>query len=112
MIKLHPDVPADCQVFGFIYWHEIPRARGEDMVDVQLPNGLLVSCGWYPEGDANGSYRITASEGFHDLRRIETKSVYEAVFLVGNLARLFNGSFVAVSETDSPAVNGPLAPCA
>lgn len=102
MIRLHPTVPNDCQVFGFLYWHQNPRARGEDMVDVQLPNGLLISCGWYPEGDANGCYRITVSEGFQEIQRRETDSVHMAKYLVESLALQFGSYFkygIFVSDT-------------
>lgn len=37
----------------------------EDMVDVELPNGILISTGWYPEGDINGSYKISVTKGFN-----------------------------------------------
>lgn len=101
MIRVFPNLPDGCDVSGHIYWDDNPRVMGEDMLDVLLPNGILISCGWYPEGNPAGSYRITASEGFDERRRVETKSVTEARMIVEQLCRLFSSSAFFLSESAS-----------
>ena len=50
MIKLNPSVPTNHKVSGNLYSDADHSILGEDMVDVLIPNGVLISCGWYPEG--------------------------------------------------------------
>jgi hypothetical protein len=99
MIRLIPSVPHDCNVVGTIYWDDAPAVLSEDMLEVTLPNGVLVSCGWYPEGNPAGSYRITASEGFDELRRIETANIAEACSIVEELCRMLRGPAIFLSAS-------------
>lgn len=91
MIRLTPSVPEGCEVTGRIYWDRNAAMLGEDMLDVLLPNGVLVSCGWYPESSPSGSFRITASEGFDERRRVETRDPHAALDAVETLVRAFYG---------------------
>ena len=92
MIRLVPSAPPGCDVHGRIYWDANPAVLGEDMLDVMLPSGVLISCGWYPEGDSTGAFRITVSEGFEELRRVETRKVSDAFSIVQSLIREFYGN--------------------
>lgn len=60
-------MPTDlgCQVHGSLIASNDPRDLGEDMVDVLLPNGLLISAGWFPESDPKGGYRLTVANGLN-----------------------------------------------
>jgi hypothetical protein len=56
-----------CQVRGFLYESDDPAEMGPDMIEVELANGILIDCGWYPDGDPNGAYEITMTKGMRDL---------------------------------------------
>lgn len=101
MRNLIPNVPPGCQVIGHIYWDSDHRVLGEDMLDLQLANGILISCGWYPEGSPNGSYRITVGEGFHEIRRTSRKNDFEACAVVERFALDFSGPVSFTSESAS-----------
>jgi hypothetical protein len=102
MKKYYPNVPDGSKVVGFIYWDADLTILGEDMVDVMLPSGVLISCGWYPEGDASGTYRLTASEGFEELHRIETDDPQVASALVQIMCVAFSGRAFFVSSSGAP----------
>lgn len=53
-----------CEVAGFLYSADSAEALGEDMLDVSLPGGVLVTAGWYLEGAASGQYRVSVYD--HD----------------------------------------------
>ena len=113
MINIVPNVPSSCRVFGQLYWDDDRTLLGEDMVDVLLPNGILVSCGWYAEGDANGRYVVAVTDRFHCLRRVETKSVSDARKHVERLAVAFSSPVVLVSDSASAErTNVPVEICA
>jgi hypothetical protein len=99
MIRVNPTIPPDCAAVGSIYWDDNPAILGEDMLEVTLPYGRLVSCGWYPEGDPAGCFRITVSEGFEELRRVETKSIFDARSKVEQLCREFSAPVLRLSDT-------------
>lgn len=63
MRSITPKFPKDFEVIGFIYSDSEPRNLGEDMLEVVLPNGILVDVGWYPEGDPQGRYRVSVTYG-------------------------------------------------
>jgi len=86
MIKLTPNAPG-CKIVGYLYHSDDLSLLGEDMAEVALPNGVLVSAGWYPEGDPQGAYRILATSGLQCLRDAETKNVHEALARVEAFAR-------------------------
>lgn len=69
MTVIYPKIPQElgCQVFGYLYDSDDASELGQDMVEVTTPNGVMVSCGWYPEGDQHGSYRVTMNQGFNQL---------------------------------------------
>jgi len=54
------DLPPDhcCEVVGFLYEADLPEELGQDMIEVQLSNGMTIDAGWYPEGDPTGSYVV------------------------------------------------------
>ena len=65
--QIYPNVPPECQVSGFIYEASDVQRLGEDMVDVVLPNGILVTAGWFPDGCAAGKYRVSVYRGYDQL---------------------------------------------
>jgi hypothetical protein len=74
----------------------------EDMVEIDLPNGVLVYAGWYERGTDSGKYRIYVD---YDLGRlipyIETDDPYEAANEVATLAAQFARRSCQVSDAES-----------
>jgi hypothetical protein len=60
-------LPAGCQIAGDLYDAPEPAGRGEDMIEITLPNGVIIDAGWYPEGDPKGRYRVAAHYGTEKL---------------------------------------------
>jgi len=50
-------LPEGCEVVGALYDAEDPRDLGEDMLDITLPNGRLISAGLVPQTGPTG-YRL------------------------------------------------------
>lgn len=67
MTEIHTPIPEGCHAVGCIYADADRSILGEDMLDVTLPNGVLVSVGWYPECDPKGQYRIIVSRGLESI---------------------------------------------
>lgn len=66
MTMIHPSVPDNlrCEVVGYLYDSDDPADLGQTMVEVTTPDGTLINCGWIPEGDPKGKYRVTVTRGF------------------------------------------------
>jgi hypothetical protein len=47
----------------------------EDMVEIDLPNGVCLWAGWYPENTPSGTYVIGAFQGEETIGRFEVKSI-------------------------------------
>lgn len=63
LFGVKPEFPG-CTTVGQLYWNENPEAMTEDMLEVQLPDGKLVSVGWfedryYVDVTFNGEYVIS-----------------------------------------------------
>lgn len=78
------------QVVGCIVASPDVRELYQDMLEVQLPSGVLIDVGWVPEYSPDGSYLITASEGLNDLTPpVRTKSAVVAARHVEGLVKSF-----------------------
>ena len=55
----------NCQVTGELVESADPRDLSEDMIEIELPNGVLIDAGWYPESSPQGRYRVVASLGLN-----------------------------------------------
>ncbi|HWB12047.1 MAG TPA: hypothetical protein VG826_22670 [Pirellulales bacterium] len=78
---LYPQIPSDfgCEVVGYLYDSDDPADLGQTMMEIVTPKGVCVNCGWLPEGDPNGAYRIVVTQGFRRVMRdYETRSIEEA----------------------------------
>ena len=61
---------------------------GEDMLEVQMGNGCLVTAGWYPEAGPTGCYWIQATIGLKPVGKImRTTEPSRAVEFVGKFAQ-------------------------
>jgi hypothetical protein len=105
MIRLTPTVPEDCDVIGQLYWDEDRTVLGEDMIDIVLPNGKLISCGWYPDSDPNGAYKISVSDGFEELESIEISDVHVARSILEDLVVDFGHKVRFTSASSSEFKN-------
>ena len=61
IISYQPQVP--CSLHGYLYTSDDVAELGQDMMVIDLPTGVSVEVGWYPEGAANGSYRVCVRAG-------------------------------------------------
>jgi hypothetical protein len=80
-----PNVSSKCEVHGRLAGGDA-RLLSEDMVDIVLPNGLLISAGWYPEGDPNGGYLIAVTSGFDVISEANTANPHSAIEIIEELA--------------------------
>jgi hypothetical protein len=89
-------------VTGEIASDDNPLILSEDMVEVALPNGVLVYAGWYEGDNDPGKYRIYVD---YELNRlipyIETDDPYEAAYDVATLAAEYHRYPLQVSDSES-----------
>lgn len=101
--EIHPSFPTTCKVSGFLYESDSTYEQGEDMLDVVLPNGILVSGGWYPDGDPSGKYAIMVYRGYERLIPIiKTNNVDSAAQEMQQCVETFMArNLQTVSDSDS-----------
>ena len=99
--KIQTALPANCQAHGFIYEADNAVDLSEDMLDVVLPNGILITAGWFTdEHGKNGAYRVEVYRGYHELLRpLRSKTGSEASQDVTTLAQRFMGRNLSVSDS-------------
>ena len=74
-----------------------PGLLTQDLLLVELPGKTYVDVSWFPEHDPAGAYTVTVFRGHNQIHDVETKSAYEAVSLVENLAYAFSTAVGNVS---------------
>jgi hypothetical protein len=91
MYECKPYVPeCGAEVVGHLYEDEDRSVQSEDMIDVLLPNGILISGGWYPEASIQGHYRVAVTEGLTDVvPPKECESIDEACCYIQEVAFRF-----------------------
>jgi hypothetical protein len=94
---------SDCEITGFLYEADCPQCLGEDMMDVVLPNGILITAGWYPEGSPRGTYRICVYRGHDELiPPIASRDIDQIACDLEMLASTYRDrDFRAVSDAES-----------
>lgn len=77
MSKIELKLPGDVKVTGALYSRSNIRDLTEDMLQLELPGGLVIDVGWYPELDRTGSYAIVVFEDSvdHALEKIRTRDI-------------------------------------
>lgn len=103
-ISIAPDL--GCLVRGCIVASNNPADLSEDMLEIAMPNGLLVCAGWEPESDPNGQYIVTLSGGMRLLNEpYETSDALDAVQKVQEIVNQYwwrSGLNVSQSEDITP----------
>ena len=78
------------QVTGELYDAYAPEDLDQDLLQVALPNGLVIDVGWYPGGDSSGAFKVVV---YRDYWRnqiappVITTNPHEAADAVVRLAR-------------------------
>lgn len=64
-----PEIPIEwgCMVTGFLAYSADPQNLGEDMLEIQLPNGIDIYAGWSRETAPEGCYEIQVVRGMEPL---------------------------------------------
>lgn len=97
-----PFVPSNlnCDVLGYLYTSGDVDDLGQTMIEVSTPNGILINCGWTPEGDPRGNYQITVTQGFRTLMSpISTRDIDQASIEIERLVRLFCSGETMIRST-------------
>ena len=98
----------DVIVKGNLYPTKDPVYLREDLLEIDLPSGVTIDVGWYPEGDPEGAYRIVVFKGYWVRQIIEpitTPETDRAVQVIRSLCSMFAAprlSFVDMSYTVRP----------
>jgi hypothetical protein len=88
-------LPEGATIKGCLFASHNPELLAEDLVEVDLPSGLTIDLGWYPEGEPSGSFQIVLySEywGNQIIPPIQKRTIPEVVQTVEELARLYSQS--------------------
>lgn len=89
-IDLHLD--DDVIVKGCLYPTKDPVYLREDLLEIDLPSGLTIDVGWYPEGDPEGKYRIVLFRGYWEnqlLEPITTPDTDKATKIIETLSAMY-----------------------
>lgn len=88
----------DCEIYGQVYWTDDHDGMSEDMVDVRLPNGILVSAGW---SSVDNKYVITVClQGRLIIPPWYTESAIEAQESIVERIKGYRGRNFSVSNSD------------
>jgi len=91
MTAVHLSLPEEAIVRGALYAENDPAYLVQDLLEVELPRGIFIDVGWYPDHDPNGHYRIVVFERSWDnqLADYVTTDVTDVKFQVESLAERF-----------------------
>lgn len=64
-------LPLHTQVRGALYHRRDPGWLTQDVMEVELSNGVVIDVGWYPEHDLSGTFVIRAFDGDWDKQLID-----------------------------------------
>lgn len=66
-MKIVPDLPSPWRISGYLYTSDDAVDLGEDMLEAELPGGIVICAGWSEEGDPEGHYVVTVKSGMRYL---------------------------------------------
>ncbi|OGQ82488.1 MAG: hypothetical protein A3F90_08865 [Deltaproteobacteria bacterium RIFCSPLOWO2_12_FULL_60_19] len=96
-VELH--LPENVVVKGALYTTTDPAYLVQDMLEIDLPNGITIDVGWYPESDPAGSFQVVVFRDHWDnqLREpFETKSIEDVTREVKRLAEEYQNRTVTL----------------
>jgi hypothetical protein len=77
-------------VVNSLYDSKDPRCLTQDLLLVELTAKTFIDVSWFPEHDPSGAYVVSVFRGHEQIHEIETRSAFEAVRFVENLAYEFS----------------------
>lgn len=104
------DLPEELvsRVSNHLYAEMTPDELTQDILVVELRNGLFVDVGWYPENNTEGTFwvRVFGRDWRSQVTRaIKTSDAYEVVQWVERLAEYYGKDTVALPDTATIVAN-------
>jgi hypothetical protein len=106
MSEIRVAVPDECEVRGAIYESNDARDLSEDMLEISLPGGLLIQCGWQ-----DSAYVVELVRGLsHLIEPVRVRTAAEAGAIVQGFAMQICGrhslpsSLVRIQKQEPVAV--------
>lgn len=90
MIEIPVVVPEGCRVTGTLYSSDNPQELSQDMLEVVLPNGVLVDVGSYRDGDVDRRYVVSVSYGMRLLAADSSKYAEQAAHILTTFVELWS----------------------
>lgn len=89
---------------GDLFWENDLEELDQDILEIDLPTGLTLAVGWYPECDPAGEFRITLFKEYWMNRVAErtARDIATVVDLVEGLAERFSGPVYMVPFAAHP----------
>ncbi len=90
------------KIKGHLYDTKDPVYLVQDILDIELPNGISIDVGWHPESDITGAYRVVVYRGYWSNQLTEpcrTKGALEVVDIVQRLVKEFSAPTVTISAS-------------
>jgi len=87
------------KVSGYIFPTKDPEYLREDLLQIDLPTGVKIDVGWYPDGDPNGEYQIVVfRESWDDPLTfpVRTQDTEWAVKWIRHLAAVFSEARITI----------------
>lgn len=99
MNKVEFTFPESVVVRGALFTTTDPTYLVQDLLEIDLPNGITIDAGWYPESDPNGSFQLVVFKGYweNQLREpFETQSITELASEVNRLVHEYQNPTVTI----------------
>jgi len=94
--------PGRIKIKGQLYDTMDPVYLVQDILDIELPNGISIDVGWHPESDISGTYRVVVYRGYWSNQLTDpsrTKYALEVVDIVQRLVKEFSAPTVTISAS-------------
>jgi len=95
-------LPVGASVKGALYNTYDLDYLSEDLLEIDLPSGLTIDVGWYPEGERPGTFQVVIFKQFWQnqiLPPIKTESLPELVRIIEMLAEEFSKTVILYSDS-------------
>lgn len=85
-------LPEGAILHGALYASQDRTYLAQDILEIELANGVMIDVGWIPPWDPNGEYMVAVFRGDWDTKLSEpfySTNVHEVAATVESLARQF-----------------------